>query len=75
MRELTSIKKTKTKHIFQLSEEDFRAGKWCSDKDVVPTGDMVELSYTSRNGILVVHNTPEINVKKLDSEKEEKKND
>ncbi len=66
MQEITTVTKKKSKQIFRLSDEEFRTGKWCSDKAIVPDGAFVELSYTARNGILIVHNTTELQVKKID---------
>ena len=65
IREITYVRKTKEKKIFQLSEKEFREGKWCADTKAIPNGDMVELSFTARNGILIVHNTTDLDVKKL----------
>lgn len=74
MREVTYVSKQKHKKVFQMSSQEFRVGKWCSDRNIIPDGNMVEIEYTARNGILIVHNTTDLKVKKLISEKEEKKN-
>jgi len=71
MRELTFVEKKKVKKVYQLTEQEFRSGKWCSDKSIIPEGEMVELTYTQRNGILIVHNTLDLKIKTLnESEKE-----
>lgn len=66
MQEITSVSKKKVKRIFRLSPEEFRSGAWCADKEIVPEGQFVELTFTSRNGILIVHNTTDLQVKKID---------
>jgi len=66
MREITTVEKTKTKKIFQFTEDEFRLGDWCKDLEVIPDGPHVEMTYSSRNGIMVVHNLNEIKVKELD---------
>lgn len=66
VREISWVKKQKIKKVFQLTDEEFREGKWCSDREIVPEGSMVELTYTQRNGILIVHNTTGLDVKSID---------
>lgn len=66
MQEITSVSKKKTKRIFRLTPDEFRSGKWCADKEMVPDGQFVELTFTARNGILIVHNTTDLHVKKID---------
>jgi len=66
-RELTYIKRNKIKKVFQLTDQEFREGKWCADKEVVPDGNFVEFSYTSRNGILIVNNTTDFDIKSVNN--------
>jgi len=74
MRELTYVKKTKIKKVYQMTDEEFRKGAWCKDIKIVPEGEMVELTYTARNGILIVHNTQDLKVKSVkETEKETEK--
>lgn len=73
MREVTFVKKTSVKRIFQMTDEEFRSGKWCADRNVVPDSRYVELEFTARNGILIVRNVQNLEVKKLEK-KGEKQN-
>ena len=63
----TWIRKIKDKKIYIIPPKIFCEGEWC--KQIIPDGDMVELTYTSRNGLLVIHDTPEIKVKRLEESK------
>jgi hypothetical protein len=71
MREITFVKKTSMKKIFQMTDEEFRSGKWCGDKEMIPDSKFVELEYTARNGILIVRNVQDLKVKSLEKNKGE----
>jgi len=73
MREVTFVKKTSVKRIFQMKEEEFRSGKWCADRNIVPDSRYVEIEYTARNGILIVRDVSNLEVKTLEK-KGEKEN-
>lgn len=58
------------KRIFQFTDKEFREGKWCADRSIVPDSNFVELAYTARNGIMIVNNTEDFKVKSLNDKTE-----
>ena len=52
MREVTYSKRVK--RIYQLTTTEFKEGKWCSDKKIIPDSEMLEVEFKMSNGILIV---------------------
>jgi len=55
------ITKEKTKVIINLSPQEFKEGKWLK---YVPNSKNLDVKYTARTGVLIVLDTPKLQVAK-----------